>query len=464
MALDEALREKGGIWIGAHPETGPEEEALTDLGGDAYRRLGFRLSEADRENYYLGFANSVLWPLSHHRTDLVDTNRAFTEAYARVNRRLAQQMAEVIAPDDLIWVHDYHFFPLAQELRKLGVTNRIGFFLHIPFPNITDLAVLPDPPAFAGWLAHYDLVGLQTRADVARCLEMFRATPQAEHLRGGTIKFGAHEVAIRSFPIGISVEAFTQAAQGGAPALMQDGCGDAYVIGVDRLDYSKGLPNRFRAYERYLERFGPDPRISLVQIAPPSREGVKAYREITHELEHIAGQVNGRFGEVHWAPIRFLHRPVPRDEVAGLLRGARACLVTALADGMNLVAKEYVAAQAPEDPGVLILSRFAGAAEDMTEALLVNPHDCDEVAEAIHRALTMPLSERRARYRACMDVVEATDVGDWARRFLDRLAACPPTLSVAGKPVDVALRALGGDSSQNRARAGYPDAVPTEEA
>ncbi|AQS47424.1 trehalose-6-phosphate synthase [Thioclava nitratireducens] len=436
VALHEALREKGGIWIGAHPEVGSEEPALIDMGGTQYDKLAFRLTEEDREAYYLGFANSVLWPIAHHRTDLVEINRSFDEGYLRVNRRIAQQMAEVISPEDHIWIHDYHFFPLAEELRSLGVTNRIGFFLHIPFPNITDLDVLPDPPAFARWLAHYDLVGLQTRADVARCLEMFRADPRAEMLPDGAIKFGAQEVSVRSFPIGISAESFARAAQDCAPPPAHELFGDAYVIGVDRLDYSKGLPQRFRAFERYLESYDTGPRASLVQIAPPSRESVRAYQEITADLQQIAGQVNGRFGEVHWAPIRFLHRPVPRDEIAGLLRGARAALVTPLADGMNLVAKEYVAAQDPEDPGVLVLSRFAGAAEDMTEALLVNPHDVDETAAAIRRALTMPLEERQARHTACLKVVEATDTRIWARSFLNRLAACTPALRITGRAAE----------------------------
>ena len=439
VALHDALSEQGGLWIGAHPETGDPDAPFEEIGGAPYRRLAFRLSEADYENYYLGFANSVLWPLSHHRVDLVEINAAYTAAYLAVNRRLARRMAAILKPDDLVWIHDYHFLPLAAELRALGVGNRIGFFLHIPVPNITDLEVLPHPPDYAAWLAQYDLVGLQTRTDVARCLEIYRADPRAEFLPSCAVKFEDRVTRVQSFPIGIDVAAFR------ADALSAGSKGDGmearanYVIGVDRLDYSKGLPNRFRAFERYLQDHGCGDRLSLVQIAPPTREAVDAYRRITADLEYIAGQVNGLYGAFDWSPIRFIHRPVPRDEIARLLRGAKACLVPSLADGMNLVAKEFVAAQDPDDPGVLILSRFAGAAEDMTDALLVNPYDHDAVAQAIHRAFHMSRDERLRRHAALTEVVERTDVRAWSRSFIDRLSRLEPGLLLRGRPLREAL-------------------------
>jgi trehalose 6-phosphate synthase len=439
VALHEALADRGGIWIGSHPDEGPEE-GLFPLGESPYTRLAFRLSPEEYENYYLGFSNSVLWPVCHRRSDLVEIRNEYTEAYQALNERLAGLVAEVAEPDDTIWVHDYHLFPLAQDLRAKGVTNRIGLFLHIPFPALGDLSVLPEPEAFAEWLAAFDLVGLQTRADVARCLEMYRADPRAEFLPDWSIKFGERRVSVRSFPIGIDPDEFRKTAETGDQNLFGENRPGEFLIGVDRLDYTKGLPNRFRAFGRYLEEHAGDRGPTLLQIAPPSREQVEAYRQITAELEEIAGQVNGRFSQLDWTPIRYIHRPVDRDKIAVLYRMAQACLVTSLADGMNLVAKEFVAAQDPEDPGVLILSRFAGAAEDMDHAVLINPYDIEEIAEAIHTALTMPLEERKQRHARCLEAVEKTNVALWAGRYL--------------RVLDGVTRELPGATPNNRAIAG----------
>jgi trehalose 6-phosphate synthase len=429
VALHDSLAERGGVWIGAHPDDGPEE-GLFEIGREPYQRLAFRLSGEEYDNYYLGFSNSVLWPLCHRRSDLVQLKPAYSETYVATNQRLAALIASVAEPDDQIWIHDYHLLPLASCLRTLGVDNKIGLFLHIPFPALADLSILPDPPAFAQWLASFDLLGLQTRADTARCLEMFRSDPRAEFFHDGSVKFGDRLVRVKSFPIGIAVETFQ--------ALAQNADGDPfgaerpqeYIIGVDRLDYTKGLPNRFRAFGEYLRSFAGARRPCLVQVAPPTREVVEAYRQITEELEELSGRINGQHAELDWTPIRYIHRAIARDRLAGVYRGARACLVTSLADGMNLVAKEFVAAQDPEDPGVLVLSRFAGAAEDMTEALLVNPYDVGDIAQAIDQALNMPLDERISRHRACMDTVRSTDVTIWTSQYLASLEACAGTLSV----------------------------------
>ncbi|ETX28948.1 alpha,alpha-trehalose-phosphate synthase (UDP-forming) [Roseivivax isoporae] len=431
VAVHDALRGSGGLWVGAHPDpAGPGDDGLTEIARDSYTRCAFHLTEEEYDNYYLGFANSVLWPLCHGRTDLVEIERRYEETYLAVNRRVARLLADRIGDDDQVWVHDYHFLPLAQELRRLGVVARIGFFLHIPFPPLGALSTLPTPDDFAAWLSAFDLVGLQTRGDTARCLEMFRSDPRAEFMRDGTVKFRDRVVAVRSFPIGIETDAFAELAR--APeeqAALGADMGEKLVIGVDRLDYSKGLPNRFRAFGAFLDDRAPDaPRASLLQIAPPTRERVAAYRAIRTELEEIAGRLNGAHSELDWTPIRYIHHAVDRAVLAGLYRRAGACLVTSLADGMNLVAKEYVAAQDPEDPGVLILSRFAGAAEDMTEALLVNPYDIGEMATAIATAFDMPLEERRARHAACLEAVRETDVSVWASNFLSCLSTCVPTM------------------------------------
>ncbi|WP_156840940.1 alpha,alpha-trehalose-phosphate synthase (UDP-forming) [Novosphingobium aquimarinum] len=427
VALHDALTQSGGCWIGAHPETGSDNGQFEQIESVGYKRLAFRLSDREFEQYYLGYANSVLWPLCHRRPDLVSITSDAYQCYEEVNRRVARMVASELDPDDLVWVHDYHFIPLARELRALGVENRIGMFLHIPFPVLADLSILPDPEEFADNLAHYNLIGLQTRGDVARCLEMFRDDPRAEFMTDASIKFRDRRTMVRSFPIGIDVAGF----KADAEQEMEDPFGasgpDLFAIGVDRLDYSKGLPNRFRAFGRYLELRPPEMRPCLVQIAPPTRQEVRAYQDITEELQGLTGQINGRFAELDWTPIRFINRSVDRSRLARLYRQARSCLVTSLADGMNLVAKEFIAAQDPADPGVLILSRFAGVAEDMVDALLVNPYDIDDMARAIDRAFQMPLEERQERHRRCLAVVENSDVAHWSANFVHVLQTEPPT-------------------------------------
>jgi trehalose 6-phosphate synthase len=424
VALHEALSETGGLWIGAYPDTVEEPtDELIDLPGGGYARKAFRLTSEERRTYYLGYANSVLWPLCHRRSDLIDFERAFAEGYLAVNRRVARAVAALAGPDDLVWIHDYHFLPLAAMLRALGVNARIGLFLHIPFPVLADLDALPERADFPGWIAAFDVVGLQTEADVARCRELFRGEEGSELLPGGRMRHGGRDFAACAFPIGIDAEAFAQAAAvGGGEYLVNLGPREDLVIGVDRLDYSKGLPNRFRAFGQFLDgQQKGDRRASLLQIAPPSREEVGAYQDIRDELERLSGCINGRHAELDWTPIRYIHRGLPREQLAVLYRAARVGLVTPLADGMNLVAKEYVAAQDPENPGVLVLSRMAGAAEELTEALLVNPYDIEEMATAIDAALGMSRAERQRRHRVLLEVVRRNDVGQWRRACLDAL-------------------------------------------
>lgn len=432
VALHDCLTAQGGVWVGAaeDPVDTPSER-LTEIGNGDYRRLTFDFTESERDGFYLGYANSVLWPLFHGRNDLIELNTAHAEAYTGVNTRVARLLADEIAPDDMIWVHDYHFLPVANILRQMGVTNRIGFFLHTPFPLAQDLWALPEQDTFLNWLAGFDLVGLQTQRDVAAMLELVRGTEHAEQMLDGSLCYGERRFWVKSFPIGIDVDSFVAQAEASEDAqqlrLTQ---GEKLVIGVDRLDYSKGLVNRFEAFGKYLGTHAdpcPDSadtartRTTFLQIAQPSREAIESYEDIRAALEATAGRLNGRHGMLDWTPIRYLCRGFPRAQVAALFRRADAGLVTPLADGMNLVAKEYVAAQNPDDPGVLILSRFAGAAEQMQEALLVNPYDTDEMAGAIDTALTMPLAERRARHEALLAGLRAQDIGWWTRAFLHAL-------------------------------------------
>ena len=428
MALSAALRKYHGLWFGWSGETVETFTGELKVEDRAGVSVGLVDLEAqDVEEYYNGYANKTLWPLFHHRVDLTAYERSYGEGYERVNRRFAEVLAPLIEPDDIIWVHDYHLIPLARDLRRLGVKNRIGFFLHTPWPVRQLLVTLPHHRRLVESMFDYDLLGFHTR----EWLDLFRDYVASE--AGGTLigndgmeAFG-RRVEGGVFPIGIDVDGFQQA--GGSPRgvrtydrMIASTAFRSLIVGVDRLDYSKGLEQRLLGYEQFLKD-NPEMRseVLLLQVTPISRDEVETYQDMRGRLDSLAGRINGAYAEMDWQPIRYLNRTYRRDQLAGIYRAARVGLVTPLRDGMNLVAKEYVCAQDPENPGVLILSRFAGAAADMTEALIVNPFSREELSDAIQRALTMPLEERRQRWSALMQVVRDTDVSIWRDDFVDAL-------------------------------------------
>jgi trehalose 6-phosphate synthase len=429
MALAAALREYSGLWFGWSGETVPTfTGALDTQTVDGVTSAVVDLEEADLEEYYNGYANKTLWPLFHYRTDLAAYDRVYGEGYSRVNRRFAETLAPLIQPDDLIWVHDYHLIPLARELRMLGVKNRIGFFLHVPWPAHQVFTTLPRHRQLVEAMFDYDLVGFQT-ADYLQAFEEYvlveagGSQPGADRLRafGHTLKVGA-------FPIGIDAPDFARMLNSTTARRMRDRMTAAtvfrhLVVGVDRLDYSKGLEERFVGFERFLAD-NPDMRreVLMLQIAPVSRESVEAYQEIRGRLDALSGRINGEFADVDWNPFRYVNRNYRRDELAGIYGAARVGLVTPLRDGMNLVAKEFVAAQNPDDPGVLILSRFAGAARQLGEALLINPNSPEEIADALKRAIDMEKPERIRRWTALFDNVQREDVTAWRDAFVGALA------------------------------------------
>lgn len=425
VALADALAERGGVWIGTSGELSETPETrFTEIEGGPFRRLAFDLSPEEQASYYHGYSNSVLWPLFHGRTDLLDIRGEYLTGYKEVNRRLAKMLLEVLEPDDRIWVHDFHLLPLAHDLRVLGAENRMGFFLHTPFPTPLALQALPNGPELCTWLAHYELVGLQAERDVRNCMDAMVQIGGATELAGGFIHLAPRQVRIAAFPVAIDAAEFRTLAEEQVTQLPEGLVkpNRRLMIGVDRLDYTKGVPQRFRAFGEFLDRHEEWHRhVSLIQISPPTREGVTAYDDIRQETEHLSGQINGTFADITWAPIRFINRPVLREVLAGLYRAADIALVTPLMDGMNLVAKEFVAAQAPEDPGVLILSQFAGAAEQLVDALTVNPHDPEQMATAMMTALAMPLSERRRRHAGMMQLLLKKDVHWWSKGFLTAL-------------------------------------------
>ena len=433
MALGAALRAHRGVWFGWSGRTVEQFTGqLAVQRGQGATVATIDLDEDDRQTYYNGYANRTLWPLFHYRIDLSSNERAFGEGYARVNERFAQTLLPLLQPDDFIWVHDYHLIPLGEALRRRGVKNRIGFFLHIPWPARRLFTTLPQHQSLVEAMFAYDLVGFQTE-DSRSAFEDYVVQEV-----GGVVQDGVEATAfgrrlrLGVFPIGLDASAFAEAVKGEAARAWRERMresliGRRMIIGVDRLDYSKGLEERFLAYEDYLQAT-PEAleQVFLLQIATPSRDEVEAYQEIRSRLDAVTGRINGAFATPDWVPVRYVNRSYRRDELAGIYGAAHIGLVTPLRDGMNLVAKEYVAAQDPADPGVLILSRFAGAAERMTEALIVNPFSREEMSDAIRTGLAMPLPERVRRWEALMHEVTTQDVDAWRDAFLDALRTAAP--------------------------------------
>lgn len=431
VALHSALKARGGMWLGWSGQTckgdsvgplkmiadGNIDYALTDL------------TELDVEEYYQGFANRVLWPICHYRLDLAEYGRREMASYFRVNQFFANRLQPLLKTDDVVWIHDYHLIPLAAELRRMGVKNRIGFFLHIPWPAPDVFFTMPVHEEIVKSLTAYDVLGFQTvhdRENFADCISRLGLG-----IRNDASHFTAenHAFTARHYPIGIETDEFATLARKAATAplhkrMLQSLDGKSLIIGVDRLDYSKGITQRIDAFEAFLARHPDRQRtVTLLQITPKSRSEVPEYEAMQRAVAEQAGRVNGALGTVDWVPIRYMNRSLRRPALAGLYRMAKLALVTPLRDGMNLVAKEFVAAQSEEDPGVLLLSRFAGAAQELKDAVLVNPYDVEGTAEGIARSLAMPLEERRDRWRNMMSALRSNDVFTWCDTFLADLAS-----------------------------------------
>jgi trehalose 6-phosphate synthase len=426
-----ALERDGGLWFGWNGKLGSgiySEPDIVTRGRVTYATVS--LNRRKFEQYYNGFCNNVLWPVLHSTLGFLAYDREELHAYQQINASFARWLQPLLEPDDVIWVHDYHLIPLGAELRSLGARQPLGFFLHTPFPPYEVLRALPGYRDLLSALCQYDVVGFQTRTD----LRAFRDSVSkrevgATLLPQARVRKGDHVLRADAFPIGIDVAGCTRMAEEAQRlrALVRTRASLGHrtlLIGADRLDYSKGLPERFTAYERLLatheEHRG---NVVLMQVAQPTRVGVRAYADIRRQLEQAAGHINGRFGEMDWVPLRYLNKGVERRTLLGLMRHARVGLVTPIRDGMNLVAKEYVAAQDPDAPGALVLSTMAGAAHELTEAVLVNPYDVDGVAEGIRTAIEMSVAERRERHAAMMKVLHRNDITAWRTRFVEALRA-----------------------------------------
>jgi len=429
VALGEVLNNSGGLWFGWSGKLaeGDDQPQLHVHHAGSVTLATVDLNKEDYESYYVGYSNGVLWPVFHYRLDLADFDAGYIEGYRRVNQMFARTLLPMLQPDDVIWVQDYHLIPLAAELRSLGCKQRIGYFLHIPLPPPLIVAAIPGHDWLMKGLCQYDVVGFQSQADHEHFCAYIQSEAHAQPAGEGRWRVFNRTIHAGAYPIGIDVQEFKAVTEAPEAQEMYERMKREYsrrklLVGVDRLDYSKGLPQRMRAFRELLRRY-PETRQSatLIQIASPSREDVSAYTDILHELESLCGSINGNYGELDWMPVRYMHRTVARARLPGLYRASRVGLVTPLRDGMNLVAKEFVASQDPEDPGVLVLSRFAGAADQLKEALMVNPYDTEGTAAAIHLALAMPLEERRERHNALFATLQRTDVHWWCDSFLHTL-------------------------------------------
>jgi trehalose 6-phosphate synthase len=416
VGLLAAMGHTGGVWFGWSGETAdtPVDEPRTQTDGNiCYATID--LTPAQLDEYYNGYCNGTLWPLFHYNPELFRHEQRHYDAYQSVNALFARQLLKLVQPGDAIWVHDYHLIPLARYLRQHRFAGRIGFFLHTPFPHMQMLRLLPNHTELIRDLCQYDLVGFQTEDDASS----FRSCLEGRECRA---RIGA-------YPIGVDVQAVAQEAtvaveEESVTRLTASLLGRQLIIGVDRLDYSKGLTERFAAFEHFLESFPENQgKVTFLQIAPLSRADVLAYSEIRQALEQSAGRLNGRFAEADWTPIRYLNRNFSHTTTMGFLRAANVALVTPVRDGMNLVAKEFVAAQDAKNPGVLIISPLAGAARELTGALQVNPYDKRGMALALQSALHMPLAERRERHEQMLEAVRRNDIHHWYGEFCRDLDA-----------------------------------------
>ncbi len=432
VALQEALQTRGGIWCGWSGQTREFPKRHAEQHGNIkYVTVDF--TAPDHDDFYLGYCNSTLWPLFHYRLGLMHYTPAMQEAYERVNEMFATQMAQMSEPEDTIWVHDYQMMRVGHHLRQRRVENRLGFFLHIPFPTPEVLWALPNARDILEGLSAFDTVGFQTKSDLqsfVRCINEMaggRGQCSMQEDRCTLEAFGRSFVA-GVFPISIDTENLSAMAADSESTshvaqLKRSLNGRKMVIGVDRLDYSKGLPHRLEAYDHFLtENTDRAEDYSYMQITPLSRSDVREYAKLREEVEGLVARINGNHARMGWVPVQYINRSYSREVLAGYYRQARACLVTPLRDGMNLVAKEYVACQNPADPGVLVLSQFAGAAQELEGAIIVNPYDTEATGEAIRQALVMPLEERRERHQRMLRVLKRHDIFAWTESFLHQLS------------------------------------------
>jgi len=431
-ALAPVLRDRGGVWIGWPGISGTADisdqlEFASNSAGYAMKPV--YLEEKDVRQYYIGLSNEVLWPLFHDLQSYCNFDPSYWQSYIDINARFAKVIKENVGTEDFVWVHDYHLMCTASELKRTGISVNTGFFLHIPFPSLDIYAKLPWRREILNAMLHYDIIGFQTlrdRRNFAQCLRTFVDDISFEG-KGQvlTASTGERTIRIGYFPISIDYGEFSQLAGSREVAdaawyIHEDIPVGKIVLGVDRLDYTKGIPYRLRAFEKLLEKHPELHRkITLVQIVVPSRRDIPVYEDLKIEIERIVGEINGRFTRSGWVPIHYIFRSLSRPELLAYYRTAEIALITPLKDGMNLVAKEFCASNT-EQSGVLILSEFAGAASQLRKgAILVNPYNIEEVSDAIYAAWSLDIRERRDRMKKLQGSVARNDIFWWVNSFLN---------------------------------------------
>jgi trehalose 6-phosphate synthase len=433
-SLEPLLKAHGGIWVGSGgTEDSPQIRKILELASEdnPYKFAPLFLTEEEQSNFYEGFSNEIVWPLFHDLQSRCNFDPRYWEFYERVNRKFADAVEEASSPDDLIWIHDYQLMQVAKALRCRRPGARLAFFMHIPFPSPDIFAKLPWRQQILEDLLAHDLIGVQTGRDqrnLIACLRSFVPSVKISGRDKGRVVISERgRTHIEAFPISIDYQAFTDQSSS-APVLervqqIKTRTHDIQIaVGVDRLDYTKGIPERLKAFGYFLRNYPAFHRkVELIQIVVPSREGIPRYDQLKREVERLVTHVNGEFSELGWVPINYIYRAVPRDELIAIYQAADVALITSLKDGMNLVAKEYCAAKT-EANGVLVLSEFAGAAPELrVGAILINPYDEVGVAAALKQALEMKPQERRRRMLRLRQLIRQADIHTWRDRFFDAL-------------------------------------------
>lgn len=430
------LKQHGGLWIGwagthFEEEVNPRKLLRENPIDPNYTLSPVEITPQEYELYYKGFSNEVLWPLFHNLSNYCNFLPEYYDAYRQVNRRFAQTVMQELQEKDFVWVQDYHLIPVAEYLRKKGIGNTLGFFLHIPFPPAETFQRLPYRSEIIHAFLAYDLVGFQTPGDRQNFLEVVSLLAKEASLADETeqicvIKTGGHICRAGVFPISIDFDEFSEGAKAPdveqkAEAIREEFRGKTLILGIDRLDYTKGIPQRLRAYRQLLEE-NPDllEKVILMQVMVPSRGDIGEYADLKNEIEQLIGEINGRFSRLGWIPVQYRYRSLGRKELLAYYQAAGIALVTPLKDGMNLVTKEYCAAHNDED-GVLILSEFAGSiCQLQEEALLVNPFDETCIIDAIKKALALDRDEKRARMKKLRKNIRRYDIYWWVNTFLQQ--------------------------------------------
>jgi trehalose 6-phosphate synthase/phosphatase len=438
-ALEPLLKQHGGLWVGSGgTEDSPEiREILRRASGDnPYKFAPLFLSEEEHSKFYEGFSNEIIWPLFHDLQSRCNFDPSYWDFYQRVNARFAEFVEQTSEAGDLIWIQDYQLMLVGKYLRERRPKARLAFFMHIPFPSPDIFAKLPWRQQVMENLLAHDLIGVQTGRDernLIACLRSFVPGIRISgHGNGRFVESKRGSTHVEAFPISIDFQAFAEQTERAevlerAQQIKKSTHGLRIAVGVDRLDYTKGIPQRIKAFSRFLRRYPEFHRkVELIQIVVPSRENIPRYDQLKREVEQLVTHVNGEFSEPGWIPINYIYRSVPREELVAIYRAADVALITSLKDGMNLVAKEYCAAQT-ESNGALVLSEFAGAAPELrTGAILVNPYDEVGVAAALKQALDMKNRDRRRRMMRLREQIRRADIHTWRDRVfaaVERTAA-----------------------------------------